>query len=81
MGVKEKKFMRADRVRRRQAEKAYNQWAKLQGKSYKQKAVPEDIQNYTGMDQLRGEQPNSNLNTAVTIGPLAKAEGAVLRKW
>ena len=81
MAVKEKKFMRADRVRRRQAEKAYNQWAKLQGKSYKQEAVPEDIQKYTGTDQLKGEQPNSNLSAAVTIGPMRKAEGAVLRKW
>lgn len=81
MAVKEKKFMRADRVRRRQAEKAYNQWAKLQGKSYKQEAVPEDIQKYTGTDQLKGEQPNSNLSAAVTIGPMRKAEGAVLRRW
>ena len=75
------KAPRMDEVRKRQARKAFNQWADDQSVSYKQKAVPDEIENYRGMDLLQGQQQNTNLAAAMSLGPMPKAEGAGLRKW
>lgn len=78
---KKDKAPRLDDVRKRQAKKAFNQWADDQSVSYKQKQQPDEIKNYRGMDALRGQQSNSNLAAAMSLGPMPKAEGAALRKW
>lgn len=78
---KDDKAPRMDDVRKRQAKKAFNQWADDQSVSYKQKDQPDEIQNYRGMDTLRGQQSNTNLAAAMSLGPMPKAEGAGLRKW
>lgn len=71
----------ADKLRRRQAGNAFDDWAELQDESYEQKEAPDWIKNYRGMDQLKGAQSNSNLAAAVTIEKGGRAEGASLRKW
>jgi hypothetical protein len=80
-GKKKSKAPRMDDVRKRQAKKAFNQWADDQSVSYKQKDQPDEIKNYRGMDALRGQQSNTNLAAAMSLGPMPKAEGAGLRKW
>lgn len=66
---------------KKQANKAFMQSARLAGKSYEQRALPGWIDNYEGQAQLEAKQGNTNLAAAVTVGPMAKAEGASLRKW
>ena len=80
-GKKKNKGPRMDVVRKRQAKKAFNQWADDQSVSYKQKDQPDEIKNYRGMDTLQGQQSNTNLAAAMSLGPMPKAEGAALRKW
>lgn len=71
----------ADKLRRRQAGNAFDDWAELQDESYEQEDAPDWIKNYRGMDQLKGAQSNSNLAAAVTIEKGGRADGASLRKW
>lgn len=70
-----------DKVRRRQARRAFNTWAEDQDESYEQQAQPDEIANYQGMAQIQGKQQNSNLAAAMEIKMGPKAEGASLRKW
>jgi len=51
------------------------------GKSYTQQGLPEWISGYEGTAQQERRQANSELAAAVTFDPMAKAEGATLRKW
>jgi hypothetical protein len=78
---KKSKAPRMDEVRKRQARRAFNQWADDQSVSYEQKDVSDEIKNYRGMDLLQGQQQNTNLAAAMSLGPMPKAEGAGLRKW
>ncbi len=78
---KKNKGITMDKVRRRQARRAFNTWAEDQDESYVQKPQPDEIANYQGMAQLQGKQQNSNLAAAMEIKMGPKAEGASLRKW
>ena len=78
---KSNKGVTMDKVRRRQARRAFNTWAEDQDESYVQKEQPDEIANYQGMAQLQGKQQNSNLAAAMEIKMGPKAEGASLRKW
>ena len=71
----------AGEFRRRQAKEAFQDWAKLQDESYKQKGVPDWIRDYKGKGKFEGVSSNSNLGAAITVEPQKKAEGATLRKW
>ena len=79
MGVKPKKG--TEKAAQDAMEKAFKDSAVESGKGYTQAALPNWISDYQGQDQLKAEQSNSNLAAAVTFDPVAKAEGATLRKW
>ena len=79
MGVKPKKG--AEKATEDAMKKAFKDSAVESGKSYTQQALPTWISDYQGQEQVKAEQSNSNLAAAVTFDPVAKAEGATLRKW
>jgi hypothetical protein len=79
MGVKPKKGV--EKEAEKAMNKAFKDAAVETGKSYTQQETPESISGYTGQELIKARQSNSNLAAAVTFDPLAKAEGATLRKW
>ena len=79
MGVKPKKGI--EKAAEDAMKKAFKDSAVESGKSYTNKGLPEWVQKYEGTEQVRGKQSNSNLAAAMTFEPVAKAEGATLRKW
>jgi hypothetical protein len=79
LGVKPKKG--TEKAADDAMKKAFKDSAVESGKSYTQQALPNWISDYQGQDQVKAAQSNSNLAAAVTLDPMAKAEGATLRKW
>ena len=79
MGVKPKKGI--EKAAEDAMKKAFKDSAVESGKSYTNQGLPEWVQKYEGTEQVRGKQSNSNLAAAMTFEPVAKAEGATLRKW
>lgn len=79
MGVKPKKG--AEKAAEKAMKKAFQDSSVEAGKGYTQEALPEWISGFTGQDQLRTRQSNTDLAAAVTMDKMAKAEGATLRKW
>ena len=79
MGVKPKKGI--EKAAEAAMKKAFKDSAVESGKSYTNQGLPEWVQKYEGAEQVRGKQNNSNLAAAMTFEPVAKAEGATLRKW
>ena len=79
MGVKPKKG--AEKAAEDAMGKAFKDSAVESGKSYTNQGLPEWVQKYEGTEQVKGKLNNSNLAAAVTFEPVAKAEGATLRKW
>jgi vacuolar-type H+-ATPase subunit E/Vma4 len=60
---------------------AYTQASAEAGKSYKQKELPDWVQDYAGQAPVQTRLSNTDLAAAVTIGPAEKAQGASLRRW
>jgi hypothetical protein len=79
MGVKPKKG--AEKDAEAAMKKAFADSAVESGKGYTQQALPEWISDFSGQEQLRAKQSNTDLAAAVTMDKVAKAEGATLRKW
>lgn len=79
MGVKPKKG--AEKEAEDAMKKAFADSAAESGKSYTNQGLPTWVQDYQGTEQVRTVQSNSNLEAALTFDPMAKAEGATLRKW
>jgi hypothetical protein len=79
LGVKPKKG--TEKAAEDAMKKAFKDSAVETGKGYTQQALPDWISGFEGQEQLRPAQSNSNLAAAVTFDPMAKAEGATLRKW
>jgi hypothetical protein len=79
MGVSPKKG--AESSAKTESEKAFMDAAKESGKSYVQQDIPTWLKQWQGQEQLTARQSNSNLAAAMTFEPIARAEGATLRKW
>lgn len=79
MGVKPKKG--AEKEAEDAMAKAFKDSAVETGKGYTQAALPDWISGYSGQEQVKARQSNTDLAAAVTMDKVAKAEGATLRKW
>ncbi len=78
-GVKTKK--KKETRLKDEAKWGYETGAKAQGDSYDQRKIPKKLRTYKALDPTKPERANTNLAAAVTVDPVAKAEGASLRKW
>jgi hypothetical protein len=79
MGVKPKKG--TETAAKKASEKAFADAATEAGKGYTQEKLPTWVEGFEGQAKMDASQSNSNLAAAVTMEPVAKAEGATLRKW
>ena len=79
LGVKPKKG--AEKKAEDAMAKAFKDSAVESGKGYTQQGLPTWISDYQGQEQVETKQSNSELAGAVSLAPMAKAEGATLRKW
>ena len=79
LGVKPKKG--AEKKAEDAMAKAFKGSAVESGKGYTQQATPDHIKNYQGQEKVAAQQSNTDLAAAVSLAPMAKAEGATLRKW
>jgi hypothetical protein len=69
------------KVRKKEMEKAFADAANERGKSYVNPGLQQWVKDFKGADQVEASQSNTNLAAAMTIEPMAKAEGATLRRW
>jgi hypothetical protein len=79
MGVKPPKG--AEKDAEDAMKKAFKDSAVEAGMGYTQQATPESITGYTGQELVKARQSNTDLAAAMVFEPVAKAEGATLRKW
>jgi len=79
MGVKPPKG--AEKDAEDAMKKAFKDSAVEAGKGYTQQGTPESITGYTGQELVKARQSNTDLAAAMVFEPVAKAEGATLRKW